>query len=209
MRATPRGASSGLLIRVGSVEEIETLCEIDTDASALFEHAGLFLDLPRDHEFAVAERQRWQRSLAAGAALLAADASGRALGFAACATLDGQPYLDQLSVRTDAMRRGVGSALLAAAEASVRPGGARALWLTTYGHLPWNRPFYERAGYVLVPEQDCGPDIRQELNYQRRWLPAPHERVAMRKPLTSGARDRRHGRTQGLRPRSRSNTTSR
>jgi len=54
------------------------------------------------------------------------------------------------------MRRGVGSALLTAAENSVRAGGARALWLTTYDHLPSNRPFYERAGYVL--KQQLGTD---------------------------------------------------
>jgi GNAT superfamily N-acetyltransferase len=183
MRAPPRGKRSRFVIRVGTVEEIDTLCEIDADAGMLFEQAGLFLDLPQDHEFAVTERLRWERSLAAGDALLAVDPSGHSLGFAACGTLDGEPYLDQLSVRIRAMRRGVGSTLLNAVENSVRTVGARALWLTTYDHLPWNRPFYERAGYVLMPEDDCGPDILGELSYQRRWLPAPHQRVAMRKQL--------------------------
>jgi GNAT superfamily N-acetyltransferase len=170
-------------MRVGTVEEIDTLWEIDTDAGMIFDRAGLFLDLPPDHEFAIAERSRWQRCLASGGVLLAIDASGRSLGFAACGMLDAEPYLEQLSVRSAAMRCGIGSALLHAAEYNVRLGGGRTMWLTTYGHLPWNRPFYERAGYVVVREEECGPDIRGELNFQRRWLPAPQERVAMRKQL--------------------------
>jgi GNAT superfamily N-acetyltransferase len=181
----PESAYTPFVIRAGRVEDLETLCEIDTDAATLFEHAGLFLDLPRDHEFSVDERLRWERSLAAGNALLAVDPDGHAIGFAACGTLDSEPYLDQLSVRTHAMRRGVGSAMLSAVEAMVRSAGGRTLWLTTYGHLPWNRPFYERVGFIVTPEQDCGPQIRGELCYQRRWLPAPNERVAMRKLLVA------------------------
>jgi N-acetylglutamate synthase-like GNAT family acetyltransferase len=81
------------------------------------------------------------------------------------------------------MRRGIGRRLLEHVIAWAREGGARHLWLTTYGHLPWNRPFYESVGFVLVPEERCGPDIRHHLADQRRWLPEPSQRVAMRLAL--------------------------
>jgi GNAT superfamily N-acetyltransferase len=170
-------------LRTGSVAEIDTLCEIDADASTLFVEAGLDLDLPASHEFIVAERSRWLRSLAAGKTLLIIGSTGAVLGFAASGTRDGEPYLDQLSVRTYSMRIGLGSALLAATEDMARAGGGRVLWLTTYRHLPWNRPFYERAGFTVVSEVDCGPEMMAELMYERRWLPMPHERVVMRKEL--------------------------
>lgn len=170
-------------IRVGARADIDILCAIDSDAASLFELAGFDLNLPSDHEFAVAERNRWLRCLAAGTALLALDARGVAIGFAAAGILDGQPYLDQLSVRTVCMRRGVGSALLRAIEDLTRHNGGRDLWLTTYGHLTWNRPFYERAGFVIVPERECGPEVLRELAYQRRWLPSPEQRVIMRKDI--------------------------
>ena len=29
--------------------------------------------------------------------------------------------------------------------------GGEPLWVTTYGHIPWDRPFYERHGFLAVP----------------------------------------------------------
>jgi ribosomal protein S18 acetylase RimI-like enzyme len=99
--------------------------------------------------------------------------------------LDGEPYLDQLSVKMHCMRQGIGSALLRAVEDLTRGRGGRHLWLTTYAHLRWNQPFYERAGFAVVQERDCGPEILNELAHQRRWLPVPEQRVIMRKNIAS------------------------
>jgi GNAT superfamily N-acetyltransferase len=176
-----------IVIRPASVGEIETLCEIDRDASTLFEQAGLFLELPSGHEFAINERHRWLRSVTAGRALLAVGAAGEPVGFAAAEIVDDQFHLDQLSVRTKLMRLGVGTALLNAVVRMARDSGASALWLTTYRHLAWNRPFYERRGFVVVPERECSPGICEILRYERRWLPRPEERVAMWKMLAGQA----------------------
>lgn len=170
-------------IRSGSVSDIDTLCAIDTDASTLFTEAGLDLNLPSDHQFFIAERARWWRSLESGKTLVMVGSMGTPVGFAASGVRDGEPYLDQLSVRTHAMRLGLGTALLNATESVARSDGARALWLTTYSHCPWNRPFYERAGFVVVRDLECGPEMLAEVTYERRWLPLPDKRVAMRKEL--------------------------
>jgi len=173
-------------IRAGSAADIDTLLEIDLDASELFVRAGLDMDLPDDHEFAVTERTRWLRSLESGRTLLAVDASGAPLGFAASGTRDQEPFIEQLSVRRHAMGMGIGTALLSAAEREAVQQGASTLWLTTYGHLSWNRPFYERRGFIVVKEEHCGHEIRAELAFERRWLPSPQERVVMRKRLSEG-----------------------
>ena len=174
-------------LRVAMPTEIDSLCEIDLDACTLFTRAGLDMDLPADHEFFVAERTRWLRSLELGRTLVAVTPAGRVLGFASSGCVDGDPFLDQLSVHTQFMRRGIGSALLASTALRARNDGASDLWLTTYSHLSWNRPFYERAGFAVVPESACGPGILGVLAHERRWLPAPEERVAMRMAL--GAND--------------------
>lgn len=184
----PRSRNAATAIRVGSLADIDVLCTIDSDAATLFEVAGFDINLPSDHEFEVAERDRWLRCLMSGTTVLALDEGGAAIGFAAAGVLDGLPYLDQLSVRTAHMRRGIGSALLRAIEDLTRAGGGRELWLTTYAHLRWNQPFYERAGFVVVPERKCGPGILRELAYQRRWLPCPEQRVIMRKDSVSALR---------------------
>jgi GNAT superfamily N-acetyltransferase len=111
-----------------------------------------------------------------GLAHVALDPAGRAIGFAAFRLVDGEPYLDQLAVRRAHMRRGVGSALL---QLAISWSSGRRLWLTTYSHLPWNRPYYERHGFVAVPGQACGPELRSVLQEQRAVLPDPDQRIAM------------------------------
>ena len=173
-------------MRTGSIRDIDALCAIDLGTAALFEQSGLTMDFPDDHEYSLHERARWLRCLAARSAVLAVDEAGVILGFAIMGELDGDPYLEQLSVRMDVMRRGIGTALLNAAIGIARHQGARALWLTTYAHLEWNRPFYEKKGFVLVPAGEYGDGLAREVDYQCRWLPRPEQRVVMRKPL--GAR---------------------
>lgn len=156
---------------------------IDDDATALYAAHGCPIEMPPEHVFAIDEVARWARSVELGHALLAVDGAGAALGFAAVGTVDGAPYLDQLAVRVAAMRRGVGSRLLEAAADCARRMGGTCLWLTTYDHLPFNRPYYARRGYEVVPEEACGPDIRHHLEQQRRYLPEPSRRVAMRRAV--------------------------
>jgi GNAT superfamily N-acetyltransferase len=170
-------------LRVGTEADLDLLCDIDLDAGALFVRAGLDLDLPAGHEFFVYERSRWLDSLVSGRTLVAMETDGSAIGFAATGVRDEEAYLDQLSVRTQFMRRGVGTALLVAAECMAQRARQGTLWLTTYAHLGWNRPFYGRAGFVVVPEAECGPEILAEVAYERRWLPCPDQRVIMRKQL--------------------------
>ena len=180
----PSSLACGVILRAAAPGDYPSLRDIDDDAGVLFEQAGMQLDLPQDHEFVVAERERWQRCLAEGAVILATDSRGSALGFVAVSRLDTEPFLAQLSVRHAHMRLGIGGALLQAALESVQEDHV-AMWLTTYDHLPWNRPFYERNGFVRIPEHDCGDGIRGELALERRSLPQSQYRVAMRKSLRS------------------------
>jgi GNAT superfamily N-acetyltransferase len=155
---------------------------IDDDATALYATAGFVLQLTAQHPFVVAEQSRWRRSLELGRVFFAVDEGGERVGFAALDILDGAPYLDQLSVRMAAMRRGIGRTLLHHALVWAKDHGD-AIHLTTYGHLPWNLPFYQREGFVVVPEAECSPGVMHHIDEQRRYLPAPEHRVAMRRAL--------------------------
>jgi GNAT superfamily N-acetyltransferase len=162
--------------RLARSGELQELVAIDDAASALYSEAGLGVLLEPDHPFVLAETSRWARAIAAGLAHVAVDPEDSPIGFMTLGFVDGAPYLDQLSVRPQAMRRGVGRALVAQALSWSAP---RPLWLTTYSHLAWNRPFYERCGFVVVPEHECGPELRSILKDQRAALPAPEQRIAM------------------------------
>jgi GNAT superfamily N-acetyltransferase len=181
--ATGRLDLAGEPLRLARMDELETLCDIDRDASRLFERAGLTMSFPNDLELSAAERKRWLDCLYAGTTVMAIDGAGSPVGFAALMVLDGEPYLEQLSVRMGAMRRGIGSRLLQAAETIARQTLTRALWLTTYRHLAWNRLFYEKVGFAVVASERWGPEITQEVLFQRRLLPQPDERVVMCKEV--------------------------
>lgn len=172
-------------LELAGPSDMAEVIQIDDDAMLLYGEAGLTFELESTHPYALAERARWLRSAELGRLSFAVDGSGVRVGFAALDHFDGAAYLDQLSVRRNSMRRGAGRSLLRHAIAWAKANGDKELWLTTYGHVPWNAPFYRKEGFRLVSEPQCGPGIRRDLEEQRRWLPAPEQRVAMR--LTLGA----------------------
>ncbi len=169
--------------RLGEPADLDLLADIDTDASMLFEAAGMFLELPEGHDFQVAEQRAWMECLAAGTTLIALEPASVPVGFAAVGRKDGCAFLVQLSTRRRCMGRGIGSSLLESAVNLARARGDRELWLTTYAHLAWNRPFYERHGFVVVAERECGREVLEQHALERRWLPLPEQRVVMRRPV--------------------------
>lgn len=180
---TAMTALATFIFRTGELSDLATLSDIDNDAGRLFEQAGLDLDLPEDHEFFTTEKRRWKEALMAGTTVLALDPTHAPIGFIALGTRDGMTFVEQLSVRLQFMRRGLGSTLLDTAAEIARTRGPRSLWLTTYGHLPFNRPYYERQGFTLVPRSACGPQLLETADFERRCLPVPHERVVMRREV--------------------------
>jgi GNAT superfamily N-acetyltransferase len=170
-------------IQIAAPEEWREAAEIDDDASSLFVTAGLSFDPSPGHPYFVAEKARWARSAAEGWLFFGVDDAGARVGFAALGLEDGAPYLDQLSVRRAAMGKGAGRFLLRHAVAWATDRRTRYLWLATYDHLPWNRPFYEREGFRVVSEVEWGPDVRRLVAEERAALPAPEHRVVMRRQL--------------------------
>jgi len=165
-------------IRRASPAEIDAMIAIDVDACTLYVEAGLDADLGPEHPYSVAERASWTRCARVGNAFVAGRANEPPVGLLVMDRIDGAPYLEQLSIRRIAMRQGLGRRLLARA---IEWAGGEPLWLTTYAHIPWNRPFYERHGFVTVAESACPPGMVAILDDQRRALPAPAERIAMRR----------------------------
>jgi GNAT superfamily N-acetyltransferase len=177
MGSTNMDGDLAIRLRPALTSEIDELMDIDDDAAALFLEAGIDFSDPAFAAFALAERARWLAATEQNRVELALDGAERVLGFIALGFVDGQPYLDQLSVRRRFMRRGVGRTLLARAVTWSEAFGD--LWLTTYAHLAWNAPMYRRAGFVPVAEARCGAEMKRILREQRMALPAPEQRIAM------------------------------
>jgi GNAT superfamily N-acetyltransferase len=69
------------------------------------------------------------------------------VGFVHVLELDGHAHLEQLSVRPEAQRQGVGTDLVRAAMHEARRDGHRWLSLCTYRDVAFNGPFYATLGF--------------------------------------------------------------
>ena len=92
------------------------------------------------------------RAAAPGFVLVAEEAETRTkVGFVHVLENEGMAHLEQLSVLPQMGRRGYGRALLDSAMDEARRRGYELITLRTYADVPWNAPFYARAGFVETP----------------------------------------------------------
>ena len=165
-----------LSLRIAKSDDLQILVAIDDEASELYAKAGLKFEFEKDHPFVVAEKLRWANAIEKGLAHVAVNNKDTPIAFSTLSYVDGEPYLDQIAVLLSYMRCGVGASLL---NHAISWSSGRPLWLTTYAHLPWNRPYYERHGFVTINEGECGAELCAVLQEQRAALPEPDQRIAM------------------------------
>ena len=94
----------------------------------------------------------WERDSKPGWLLVAARDGEPPVGFVHVLELDGHAHLEQLSVRPEAQRQGVGTDLVRAAMREARRDGHRRLSLCTYRDLAFNGPFYAALGFEEVTD---------------------------------------------------------
>ncbi len=174
-------------IELGRPSDLSEAVAIDDDACTLFESVGITVSGAAFEAYTRVEQALWLRAAGLGRLFFGCDERGARLGLLVLDRFDGGTYIEQLSVRRSAMQRGLGRFLLAHANAWARENHDPVLWLTTYGHVAWNRPFYESAGFSAINARECGEGVRAQLAEQRAVLPAPEQRVAMRKSLARAA----------------------
>ena len=108
------------------------------------------------------------------------------VGCAGLVELDGMAHLDQLRCIPNAMRYGLGTALLLGAVAWAAESGHRAITLTTFRDLPFNGPFYARQGFVELTELTPGLAAARE-HERGMGLDRQSVRIAMHRNLGEAA----------------------
>ncbi|MEV0387000.1 GNAT family N-acetyltransferase [Nonomuraea sp. NPDC050643] len=104
-------------------------------------------------------------------------------GFALIGHIDGNLHLDQLAVRPDDMRQGIGGRLMTAVLDHGRAVGAPAVTLTTYRDVSWNAPWYARHGFSVMAAPEWGPELRALVEHERELGIEIAPRVVMGRPL--------------------------
>lgn len=92
-------------------------------------------------------------------------------------------HIWELSVHQDYQRRGLGRRLLEAAALTAADQGCSSLSLTTFDDIAWNRPFYERCGYQVLPLQLYNARLRAVAETEKSIGLPMSRRVAMVRPL--------------------------
>lgn len=162
------------IIRPARAEDLPLLPAIEIEADLIYATVGL--------DVVVGMPPASIQRLRQGPVWVACNTDDRPIGFALAGTIDGQGFLDQLSVLPAHGRRGVGAALLAAVASWAEARGFPALLLTTYRDPPWNAPFYAKHGFTHLPPEHWSGDVR-ELVARETALGHPRERRTVMRAL--------------------------
>jgi len=95
-----------------------------------------------------------------GRAFVATDAADLPVGYLLLDVVDAAAHIEQVSVRLEDTRKGIGRALIGRASIWAREHGLDALTLTTYVDVPWNGPYYERLGFRYLEADEETPALR-------------------------------------------------
>lgn len=150
---------------------------IDTANDPLFDDYGGVPDMAMDF------RALYDRVLAEGRAWVAETDAGVPAGFLFALEIDGHAYLRELGVAPDHARRGLGAAMLEWFAGWCAEQGHTELWLRTFAHVPFNRPFYSKHGFAEVPEAEWGPEMRVDHQWEGEIGFDLATRVAMKRRL--------------------------
>ncbi|HYP25921.1 MAG TPA: GNAT family N-acetyltransferase [Blastocatellia bacterium] len=155
---------------IQEIEQAASTLFLDTDYSFLIDFETMSIDVLR-------ERQ------SEGLVWVACGRGREPVGFAVAKVIDGAAHLDELDVHPSHGRRGLGRMLTLAVCEWARAAGYKAVTLSTFRDIPWNRPFYERLGFRQLAEEELGPGLRQ-VRAREAAIGLPLEsRVCMRRDL--------------------------
>jgi GNAT superfamily N-acetyltransferase len=99
--------------------------------------------------------------LAQGRILVGVDEADEPVGFAIFDQFDSVVHLRELDVLPEHGGRGLGRQLVQAVIAWAIEHGCTAVTLTTFRDVPFNAPFYARAGFRVLTEDELTPRLAQ------------------------------------------------
>ncbi|MEO1621364.1 MAG: GNAT family N-acetyltransferase [Cyanobacteria bacterium J06632_3] len=113
------------------------------------------------------------------------EAQQQPVGFLVAKFLPEGCFVVELSVHPTHGRMGLGSALVEACCEGARSRGADRILLTTFRHVPWNIPFYQKLGFEILPAEKWSPDISAIVDHETRYGFAQKHRAVMMRMLSS------------------------
>jgi chromate reductase, NAD(P)H dehydrogenase (quinone) len=105
------------------------------------------------------------------------------VGFAHVEIIDaGTAHLEEIDVLPAHGRRGLGTRLVTEVCKWAASAGYDSVTLTTFRDVPWNRAFYERLGFRVIPGAELSVGLRAIVEDETRRGLDPTRRVVMERP---------------------------
>jgi GNAT superfamily N-acetyltransferase len=165
-------------VRTASAGDLPRLPAIQTAAGAVFRDIGM-AEIADNPPIPLDALDRYRQ---AGHAWVAADHRDRPIAFVVVDVVDECAHIEQVSVRPDHARQGIGRALIDRVGAWASGQGLHALTLTTFRAVPWNAPYYERLGFTEPPGGPA-PGLAAIMAAETAAGLDPATRVGMRRPI--------------------------
>ncbi len=164
-------------IRRTRISDAATLSVIESSAGQAF------LNLPDLAWIAGSEPnppQLYDFSIREGYSIVATGSDDVPVGFLNANQYTDELYIGELSVRYDYQGKGIGKRLLTHAIQYATSARFGAVTLTTFSHVSWNRPFYERAGFQVIAESEMPGYLKQKRREEQQNGLCSEKRCAMK-----------------------------
>lgn len=181
LRADCQAGRMPSLVRPVREQDLPALREIERASGQRYRDVGLDAvadDEPAPIEVLAAYAQ-------ADRAWVAVEADDVPVGYILVDEVDSAAHIEQVSVLPDHQGRGLGRALIERVCQWAVSQSLTALTLTTFGHVPWNRPLYEHLGFRVLAEGEIGPGLRAIRAAEATHGLDPALRVVMRRELAA------------------------
>ena len=142
-------------IRVAHPDELVEILAVERLAGERFRAYGLLPPENREHKNSTPEQlasigHEHLEGIYDKRLWVALD-EGKIVGFALAMELDNEGHLRELDVLQSHGRQGIGRALVQRVIDWCRFKKYPSLTLTTFSDIPWNRPYYEKLGFMVIP----------------------------------------------------------
>ena len=117
--------------------------------------------------------------------VIVAQCDGECVGFVMFATLPARIYVEALDVSPRHAGRRIGAALLDHVDARARETGATHVELSTFRHVPWNAPYYQRLGFSVLDDDELDAALLRIRNLRIARGVDETKRVFMRRAVKS------------------------
>lgn len=166
-------------IRLARHNDLEKLAAIERQAASLFAAtADAFLCDAQTMAIELLEQHHRDRAV-----WVAVNREDEPVGFAVAGESEGSGYLHEVDVDPLHGRRGLGRRLIETVCEWAVEMGYDSVTLSTFVDVPWNAPFYARAGFEIVAANKLTPEMQRIQGIEERIGLAIDRRVFMKRRL--------------------------